>query len=202
MTDFRLVTPTRRNNPRSLSHYRRYRDDLREDFKNCCGYCGDEDSFTGGFRTYHIDHFVPRIKMVDLCENDYSNLVYSCSYCNLSKSSDWPTGDETVHNNGKKGYIDPCHNHYPRHFQRTELGGIVSTTTLGSYMHSKLNFCLTRHALIWNLTRLSDIINRLTELKESGFLDEDLEEFTNQLIKDFQVESYQYNTKLRIANNE
>lgn len=202
MTDFRVAIPERRENPRTLSNYRNYKRDLREDFKNSCGYCGDEDSFTGGFRTYQIDHFVPKKEMVNLCETDYSNLVYSCFYCNNKKSSDWPTGDETVHNNGEEGYIDPCHDHYPKQFKRNELGKIISITPLGAYMHSKLNFYLRRHALIWLLTRISNNIVRLNELKEFGSLDEEQVEFTNLLIEYFKDEYYQHNTELRIENNE
>ena len=197
MTDFRIVTPQRRENPRTVSKYSYYKSDLREDFGNCCGYCGDEDSLTGGFRFYHIDHFVPVIKMVNLRKTDYSNLVYSCFYCNNKKRSDWPTGDEIVHNNGEEGYIDPCHDHYPIQFKRNELGEIVPITTLGTYMHSKLNFCLRRHALIWFLTRLSNKIARLIELQKFGALDEEQVEFTNIL-----VQYFQYNEQLRIANNE
>ena len=197
MTDFRIVIPERRVTPRTLSRYGKYKPDLREDFRNSCGYCGDEDSFGGGFRTYHIDHFVPKKEMVNLCETDYSNLVYSCFYCNNKKSSDWPTGDETIHNNGEEGYIDPCHNQYPRQFKRNEVGEIVPITTLGAYMHSKLNFSLRRHAFIWSLTRLSNKIERLIELKESEVLNEEQEEFTDLL-----VQYFQYNEKLRIVNNE
>ena len=197
MNDFRIVTPQRRDNPRTVSKYGYYKPDLREDFRNCCGYCGDEDSLAGGFRFYHIDHFVPKTKLVNLSETDYSNLVYSCFYCNNKKRSDWPTGDENVHNNGEEGYIDPCHNHYPRQFERNDLGGIVPKTTLGIYMHSKLNFCLRRHALIWFLTHLSNKITRLIELKKSGVLDGEQEDFTNLL-----VEHFQYTKELNNANNE
>ena len=197
MTDFRIVTPQRRENPRIVSKYGYYKSDLREDFRNCCGYCGDEDSSAGGFRFYHIDHFVPKKKLVNLSEIDYSNLVYSCFYCNNKKRSDWPTGDENVHNNGEEGYIDPCHNHYPRQFERNDLGEIVPKTTLGIYMHSKLNFCLRRHALIWHLTRLKKIVIRLIELNDRGYLNDKQKEFNNIL-----VQYFQYNEQLGIANNE
>lgn len=197
MTDFRIITPHRRDNPRTVSKYGYYKPDLREDFRNCCGYCGDEDSLAGGFRFYHIDHFVPKKKLVNLSETDYSNLVYSCFYCNNKKRSDWPTGDENIHNNGEEGYIDPCHNHYPRQFERNDLGEIIPITTLGIYMHSKLNFCLRRHALIWFLTHLANKIARLIELEKSGILNGEQEDFTNLL-----VEHFQYTKELNNANNE
>lgn len=197
MNDFRIVTPRRRDNPRSVSNYHHYKEDLKEDFKSCCGYCGDEDSWAGGFRFFQIDHFVPKKIMVNLCETDYSNLVYSCFYCNNRKRADWPTNDENIHHNSSEGYIDPCNEIFPRQFERNSRGEIISTSAVGNYMHFNLNFCLRRHALIWNLSRLSNKIAKLIELKNSGYLDDDLGEFTNIL-----VEYFQYNTRLRTVNNE
>ncbi len=197
MTDFRIVTPKRREDPRIVSHYRSYKRDLKEDFKNCCGYCGDEDSRAGGIRVFQIDHFVPKKVMVNLSETEYSNLVYSCFYCNNKKRADWPTGDEDIHYNGNKGYIDPCHDDFPLQFKRNSLGEIVPLTQIGSYMHSKLNFRLRRHALIWHLSRLSSKISELIKLKDLGYLDDELDEFTTILIQYFQ-----YNEQLGIANNE
>jgi hypothetical protein len=48
MNDFRNFQPQRRTNPRSVSRYRNYKEDLRDDFKSYCGYCGDEESWGGG----------------------------------------------------------------------------------------------------------------------------------------------------------
>lgn len=197
MTDFRIVTPKRRGNPRTVSHYRHYKKDLKEDFKSCCGYCGDEDSRAGGFRVFQIDHFVPIKEMINLSDTEYSNLVYSCFYCNNKKRADWPTKDENIHNDGNEGYIDPCDEDFPLQFKRNSFGGIVPLSSIGSYMHSKLNFSLRRHAVIWNLSNLSSIIHEIIERKELGYPDDGLEDFTNIL-----VQYFQYNEQLGIANNE
>ena len=57
MTDFRKISPQRRSNPSTQSNYRKYKLELREDFHQRCGYCGDHDFFRQTY--YEIDHFVP-----------------------------------------------------------------------------------------------------------------------------------------------
>ena len=91
--DLRERIPTRRFDPKSVSDYHQYKEDLREDFKCRCGYCNDHDYF----RTtdYQIDHFVSRTQMKRIELTDYSNLVYSCRSCNNSKRAKWPTGNAT-----------------------------------------------------------------------------------------------------------
>ena len=103
--DFRHRTPKRRENPEAKNHYSDYKPELREDFNERCGYCGDHDFFRQSY--YEIDHFVPRKKLKVIALNDYSNLVYACRSCNNAKRAKWPTGDEKVHNDGKVGFIDP-----------------------------------------------------------------------------------------------
>ena len=176
MNDFRLVVPKRRNNPRNVKRYGLHQDDLIEDFENCCGYCGDNDGFSGGKRFYQIDHFVPKsLKLID--ETNYSNLIYSCFYCNNRKSNDWPTGKADVHNDGTKGYIDPCHDDFPKQFKRNNRGDIVPCSPLGEYMHLHLNLGLRRHALIWALARLEKRVKILREYKSEGFLDDKISEY-------------------------
>lgn len=195
MNDFRNVQPQRRTNPRHVSIYRNYKDDLRQDFKRCCGYCGDEESWGGGHRVFHIDHFVPRKVLVNISEKNYNNLVYSCFYCNNRKKADWPTGNESIHNDGIKGYIDPCDPTYGQQFLRNELGEIVPLTTIGEYMYKNIGLNLRRHPLIWNLCRLEKRIIKLRELYKSGKLDKDTEEFMKLLI-----EFQELDTELRIEN--
>lgn len=195
MNDFRNVQPKRRTNPRYVSKYRYYKGDLREDFKKSCGYCGDEESWGGGHRVFQIDHFVPRKILVKISEKSYSNLVYACFYCNNRKRADWPTGDEAIHNDGVKGYIDPCDPAYGQQFRRNGLGEIIPVTVVGTYMHENLGLSLRRHPLIWNLCRLEKRINKLIELRDSGKLDKDIEDFANML-----VEFYKCNKELRFEN--
>ncbi|MEU2237719.1 HNH endonuclease, partial [Streptomyces vietnamensis] len=92
-TIFRKNTPMKRIVEYvAEADYKSYREFLKEDFKGRCGYC---DSFYGIVKKdYHIDHFVPRRLIKKFIthkhlENDYTNLVYSCPSCNISKSGKW-----------------------------------------------------------------------------------------------------------------
>lgn len=72
----------RRCNVKEQSDYRKYRDDLREDFFHICGYCGKLEEVTK--HGFEIDHFVP-IKIDGSKKTKYNNLVYSCFTCNRKK---------------------------------------------------------------------------------------------------------------------
>ena len=163
MALFRLIIPERRKGIKVLKNYKEYKTPLREDFNNRCGYCDDPDSKNGGKRTYQIDHFVPRKHFLTIKENDYFNLVYACSFCNRGKWYHWPTKCEDIHHNGTEGFIDPCNDDYEKQFERNDCGEIKPKTELGTYMHEKLKLYLKRHAVIWNIDRLSNIKKAIKE---------------------------------------
>lgn len=131
-------------------NYRSYKDYLREDFYNCCGYCDDNDMWSGGKRAYHIDHFAPKSLFSEL-ENEYSNLIYSCPFCNGAKSNDWVTNsyDKPVDFEKRIGYIDPCDENYVKQFKRESDGSITPKSDVGKYMWEKLNLFLRRHKAIY-----------------------------------------------------
>lgn len=196
MTEFRHVSPKRRKDPPVCKVYGSHKDRLIFDFQNSCGYCGDEDSWAGGYRVFCIDHFVPRTHLKTIHIAEYSNLIYSCFYCNNKKSNDWPTNDELSHNDGHVGYIDPCDDNYSCQFTRSDKGDIIPVTELGAYMYTNLNLGLKRHALIWSLTRLSRVIDKLLSLKEAGRLNADTTYFNDML-----EEHYRLVSQLRVENN-
>jgi uncharacterized protein (TIGR02646 family) len=198
MLNFRDAHPKRSGKVPLYKSYKRYKPLLKKDFNDRCGYCNDEDSWAGGVRVYQIDHFVPRKHLKTIQESDYSNLVYSCSYCNRKKWDDWPSQDEKVHNDGKVGYIDPCSDDYSNHFRRNQHGEIEHVTELGSYMHKKLNLFLRRHAIIWNLHMLDSQIQELGELKAKGLFNTKHEKEFSILLADY----HKYTNDLRKANNE
>ena len=112
---FRDFTPKRQNITRKVSDYKNHRSDLKNDFKERCGYCND--IYVWRFASFEIDHFIPRKKdkktfLTIKSETDYSNLVYACKSCNNSKSNKWPTNDENLHNENDIGFIDPCDDNY------------------------------------------------------------------------------------------
>lgn len=162
---FRSAAPSR-TCTKKFKNYRSYKQYLSEDFNNRCGYCDDFDGWIGGESTYHIDHFAPKIKFSYL-ENEYNNLVYACSFCNRFKSDDWPSNDHTLNVVDGIGYIDPCDRKYDAYFNRDVYGNIVPTNDIAKYMHQKLQLFLTRHRIIWNLTRLKMQLEKLKPLLET-----------------------------------
>ena len=159
---FREFLPVRRDNPKQVRHYSQHKDELREDFHKCCGYCGDSDYFRMEY--YEVDHFAPKEVLETIALTDYSNLVYSCRSCNNSKRATWPTGDEHVHNDGKVGFIDPCNADYDQQFERNADGSIVPTTPLGEWMFSALNLGNPKHRIIWMLMTIKEKIESLKSL--------------------------------------
>jgi len=193
MISFRKTHPKRRDVAPKYSRYQRYKSLLKEDFHSRCGYCDDVDSYAGGRRVFHVDHFVPKKHLKNIKETDYSNLVYACPYCNGKKLADWPTNNEVLHNNGKEGYVDPCHEDYCKHFARDADGAILGITELGKYMWMHLELFLRRHAIIWNLNRLDEMISELKNNKNC---------VNNDALAEFMSDYYNYSKDLHNANNE
>ncbi|MCQ2053235.1 MAG: HNH endonuclease [archaeon] len=162
MSDFRKQSPKRRDDAPVSQSYKEYKQLLREDFHQRCGYCGDHDFFRETY--YEVDHFVPKKFMKSIKENDYNNLVYSCRSCNNFKRAKWPSGDEMIPNDGKVGFVDPCSVAYPLHFKRLDDGSIKSITDLGSWMWKNLNLGNPIHRLKWKLEELRIILKQLDNI--------------------------------------
>lgn len=127
---------------------------LAEDFGHRCAYCDDLDTYGGGYRAYHVEHFAPKEKFPAL-QFDYDNLLYSCPWCNRSKWDRWPSDDSKVNTVGEEGFIDPCSEEYDKHLERQSDGSIAGITPLGKYMHSTLQLYLKRHAIVHNVDKLN-----------------------------------------------
>lgn len=196
MHKLRERTPKRRTSPREVSRYNEYKKNLREDFNARCGYCDDEDIWTGK-RFFHVDHFVPQKHLKTISDKEYSNLVYSCPYCNTHKGSDWPTKDEHLHNNGREGYVDVCLPQYDAQFYRTPGGEIFSRTDLGEYMYRKLKLFLRRHAVIWKLCKINVQIEEIKKILEEE-KDPDLKEKHYNLLDKY----WEYTHQLEEYNEE
>jgi uncharacterized protein (TIGR02646 family) len=142
--------------------YALYRDDLRRDFLGACGYCGDEDARADRV-CFHIDHFAPKIMFPDL-ECAYDNLIYACRFCNVSKSDHWIGKDSAIHNDGERGFVDPCSEQYETHLTRDQSGRIQATTALGTYFAKRLRLGLLRHELLWQARRARSLRNEVQTL--------------------------------------
>jgi len=148
---FRTKSPIR-NYKGHKEDYHAYKDKLAEDFNHRCGYTDCPDHWFGGKRAFQIDHFRPWSKYPDK-KTDYNNLVYCCSYVNRAK---W--------DNDSVNFLDPCDNDYNEHFERDVQGVIVGKTIQGKYMTEHLCLSLARYAIIWNLERLENRIDKLRTL--------------------------------------
>jgi hypothetical protein len=164
MPNFRISKKPSRTCTKRYRNYRYYKEYLKSDFNDRCGYCDTWDEWFRGSDFYQIDHFAPQSRF-DSLESEYSNLVYSCPYCNRAKGDDWVTPDNpNISHNGEIGYIDLCDVEYDQLFYRLENGEIKAHTSIGEYMYNKLKFYLTRHKVIWNLTRLYMLCNKLMSM--------------------------------------
>lgn len=173
MEPFREKMPVRRLNRKECKHYSSYHDTLREDFNQRCGYCDDNDLYR--IRSFTIDHFIPQNPdgfTHDVKSNYYYNLVYSCRYCNSSKTNKWPSKDanNSICDDGQKGFIDPVDKNYSDLFERSSDGKIILTDSsnhLAKYIHNELKLWLTIHERMWKLEKTKKLNELIKEkLKE------------------------------------
>lgn len=175
--------PTRRN-VEYREPYQQYREELRQDFNNACGYCDDSDLRVDRI-CFHIDHFAPQKRFSHL-KNTYKNLVYACRFCNIRKSYHWIGDNSDIHNDGTRGFVDPCSDEYDVHLGRDSSGRIIAKTELGQYIVDRLNLNLMRHQLLWNARRsrgLRDEVKLLIDRMEQLNLNSNVQYI--QLLKSF-----------------
>jgi len=164
--------PSPSKNP-SGDNWRIHKPDLKEDFNDCCGYCGSYDGYKHTY--FEVDHFIPKHFLKDsgsaisLC--DYKNLVYSCKFCNNKKLNKWPSKSETEYISNNKGFVDPCSSDYENQFRRTKDGSIIGVTEVGKWMATEAfkfderDFAIK---LLWELKRSKTLIFTLiSELKKA-----------------------------------
>jgi hypothetical protein len=162
MNNFREVQPIKRIEVKVVSKYSQYKKELREDFNNRCGYCNDSDHWTGGWRFFQIDHFIPRKYLTEISPNEYSNLVYTCFFCNNSKRAKWLSKNEGIQFVNGLGFINPKEIEYSDHIYRDIDGNILALTPIGSYLVKELKLYLKRHSVIWKLEKLEMIFDEMS----------------------------------------
>lgn len=128
--------------------YHKYIDDLKDDFKETCGYCGKNSRMMR--EKFVIDHFVPQ--KIDVSRvNDYTNLVLSCQKCNRGKWHYWPTNDKNISHNGVEGFVDPTLDDFDNHLERNDGGHIIAKSKVGNYMFEKLRFDIRPINMVWKV---------------------------------------------------
>ena len=76
----------RRHGPAGYKDSTSFRDWLRDEFTFRCVYCLHREQWDNRGTTFHIEHFIPNMSDPNR-KCDYSNLLYACSTCNLSKQA-------------------------------------------------------------------------------------------------------------------
>ncbi len=200
----RDILPTRRTvttKQPTDKNWGEHKPDLKEDFNNCCGYCGSFDGFRHTY--FEIDHFIPKSLFekngnIGYCQ--YDNLTYSCKFCNNKKGNKWPSGDETIPNINNQGFVDACSPDYEDHLYRTASGSIMWKTDLGKWMVTQaFKFDERERSIIvlWNLNELRKIIDRLIiELKKFQVGDGTYEIIKKKL-GDYTLKYFIYHEELR-----
>lgn len=142
--------------------YRRFKPFLQIDFNSRCGYCDEIDLWSNGRRGFQIDHFAPKKKsLFPYLANEYSNLIYSCFYCNNSKSDTWVSHKSCISVLNNEGFIDPCSIEYDNHLHRNNKGEILYKTTLGEYIYDELKLGLPRRSILWKVDELQVLIEEI-----------------------------------------
>jgi len=193
----RRLIPSRNPSGRNWSEHK---PDLKEDFHSHCAYCG---SFDGDRHTYfEVDHFIPKSYFevagnIGYCQ--YTNLVYSCKFCNNKKLAKWPSGREDVYHMNDEGFIDPCDTEYDNHLYRTNDGGIMWRTKLGEWMVKEaFKFDERDYAikLLWELNQRRKLIKAFVEeLKVRDEASEEYKAIKHQAEK-ISLEYFVYNEEL------
>jgi 5-methylcytosine-specific restriction endonuclease McrA len=196
----RILRPSR-TCTRTYASYRSFKRPLQADFNSRCGYCDAPDSWDGGYKHYHIDHFIPKTQLRTITQNEYRNLVYACFSCNNSKGEDWPSANEAIAIIRNQGYIDPCLSRYDKQFYREKLGDIVSKTKVGQYMLEKLKLGLKRHAIIWILDKLDQQIKSLSVAEDKSTITTANKRKVNSHVKKLKSYYYEYVGVLQNENN-
>lgn len=166
---------------------------LREDFNHRCAYCNDIDSYAGK-ETFQVDHFAPKSKFPHL-ETTYENLMYSCPYCNRSKSDKWISNDASKPIINNEGFDNPTSLSFESHFSRGACGEIIPLDSLGRYMWENLRLMLQRHACLYRMEVMRQRIQRLKKIVNSNKPDrirEEADDLYGELAKRF----YEYYSPL------
>jgi 5-methylcytosine-specific restriction endonuclease McrA len=163
--------PVRRLNPTKSDKgkkWSKHKKDLKADFNKHCAYCGSYDGYAKTY--FEVDHFIPKdffLKLGNIGLAQYSNLVYSCKFCNNNKLAKWPSQREDVYHIKNKGFIDPCNSDYDNHLYRTNDGAIKWKSDLGKWMAIeafKFDKRVDEIKLLWNLNKTRISIESLVDL--------------------------------------
>lgn len=201
--------PKRRDEPTknpSKGKWSQHKPDLRIDFNEHCGYCGSYDGFRHTW--FEVDHFIPKSffePLGNMTTEHYTNLVYSCKFCNNIKSDKWPTNSEDIFNENEEGFVDPCDIDFDNHFYRTDDGAIMWSSDLGKWMFTKafkFDERVNSIKILWNLNQIRKVLDALVELLKQEV--EESNAYNNIKLKaqEYSFQYYLYHKELIDFYNE
>ncbi len=151
--------------------YSDWKPDLSVEGYHQCVYCFIGEPHFGGIRNFHVEHYRPKKKFVDLT-NDYKNLFYACSICNTFKSEDWPNEPNTDYDIAF--YPNPSLVDYGEIFQiNTTTFYVEGKNFTAKYLVNKL-FLNRRQLVVYRKVNFADNkykleIERVKKIKETLF---------------------------------
>ncbi len=104
--------------------------EVRERYKQRCGYCGVEETATGGELT--VDHYRPVVFGGDDTDE---NLVYACFRCNLYKADFFPS---SVDENNQHRVLHPLLDNVSLHIKENTLSGFLDPLSETGKFHIRL----------------------------------------------------------------
>jgi hypothetical protein len=155
----------RRLAPRTQANYAKYREEVREDFSECCAYCLLHERISSGRESFELDHFRPKsLPQFAHQVNDFYNIYYSCHVCNRSKGAKWP--DDELLSNGYR-FLDLCVEDFSQHFREENNGFWTPLTKPAEYTEERLR--LNRP----HLMEIRKFLRQLAALKSVAPIDWD-----------------------------
>jgi hypothetical protein len=130
-----IINKAETKRPKTVSKYGKYKPELRLEAKEKCVYCAIHENALGGADSFHVEHYKPKSKFVDL-EKEFENLFYACAICNRFKGNDWPR--EPIHNHSLPSYPDPKLVDYNKLFHVDADGVIHGNFIASKYMIEKV----------------------------------------------------------------
>jgi hypothetical protein len=150
------------------------RQEIREAYGYCCGYCGVSETDIGG--ELQIDHYQPTTRGGG---DNPGNLVYACVHCNRFKGSYWPNEGDSE----SLKILHPGEDDLSTHLQVTASGRMEGLTPRGWFHIQRLH--LNRPQLVvWRQNW-----QRYRELKEALRRSEDITLELQQRIRELEQEA-------------
>lgn len=140
--------------------YKDWKSDIREEARRQCVYCAIGEPLFGGVRNFHVEHYRPRKRFIELTDV-FSNLFYCCAICNSFKGSDWP--NEPLADLSNSSYPDPSVIDYGDFLSVDGAGLVRSEAASGRYVIERLNLNRAQLQMARRFVALRDQIRVLMD---------------------------------------